>query len=82
MGLQQLDRQVLQRLRVRKNYHDEVNGEYDPSKEATLYTTAVHLFNHTTGNWRPAFEERVFAFERAFPLPATFPRPDIAYHTF
>lgn len=33
----------------------------------------------TTGNWRPAFDERVLAFERAFPLPATLPRPDIVY---
>lgn len=37
------------------------------------------MMQHTTGNCRPAFEERVLALARALPLPETFPRPDIFY---
>ncbi len=33
----------------------------------------------TTGNWRPARDERVLALARALPLPAVFPRPDIVF---
>ena len=77
--LQQLNKLEPQHQLVRRNCPDEVNDEYDPKGIIFRVRNNNKTLQHTTGNWRPAFDERVFDFVRAFPLPATFPRPDIVF---